>query len=55
MKKITLTRNGQTSPRDTEVSTMHTVCEVGGDIPGWMFYAICALPYVLLIVGIIGG
>ena len=23
MKKITLTRNGQTSPRDTEVSTMH--------------------------------
>ena len=23
MKKITLTRNGQTSPKDTEVSTMH--------------------------------
>ena len=26
----------------------HTVCEVGGDIPGWMFYALCALPFVLL-------
>ena len=33
----------------------HTVCESGGDTPGWMFYAICALPYVLLFVGIIGG
>lgn len=32
----------------------HTVCEVGGDIPSWMFYALCALPYVLLIIGIIG-
>ena len=32
----------------------HTVCESNGDIPGWMFYALCALPYVLLIIGIIG-
>ena len=32
----------------------HTVCEVGGDIPNWMFYALCALPYILLIIGIIG-
>lgn len=30
-----------------------TVSEVGGDIPSWMFYAICALPYILLIIGII--
>ena len=33
----------------------HTVCASNGDIPNWMFYALCALPYVLLIVGIIGG
>ena len=34
----------------------HTVCGEGnGDIPNWMFYAMCALPYVLLIVSIIGG
>ena len=32
----------------------HTICEGGGDIPDWMFYAICALPYILLIIGIIG-
>jgi len=32
----------------------HTICESGGDIPDWMFYAICALPYILLIIGIIG-
>ena len=33
----------------------HTVCEGGnGDIPGWMFLAICALPYVLIVIGIIG-
>ena len=32
----------------------HTVCESNGDIPSWMFYAICALPYILLIIGIIG-
>jgi len=33
----------------------HNVCgEAGGDIPGWMFYALCALPYILLIIGIIG-
>ena len=33
----------------------HTVCASNGDIPNWMFYALCALPYVLLIVGILGG
>lgn len=33
----------------------HTVCGEGnGDIPDWMFYALCALLYVLLIIGIIG-
>ena len=32
----------------------HTVCASNGDIPSWMFYALCALPYVLLIIGIIG-
>ena len=33
----------------------HTVCGEGnGDIPDWMFYALCALPYVLIIIGIIG-
>ena len=34
----------------------HTVCGDGnGDIPDWMFYAICALTYVLLALGAIGG
>ena len=32
MKKITLTRNGQTSPRDTEVSTMHADGLVVGQV-----------------------
>ena len=33
----------------------HTVGGEGnGDIPDWMFYALCALPYILLIIGIIG-
>ncbi len=32
----------------------NTICESGGDIPDWMFYALCALPYILLIIGIIG-
>ena len=33
----------------------HTVRGEGnGDIPNWMFYALCALPYILLIIGIIG-
>ena len=31
-----------------------TVHEDVGDIPSWMFYALCALPYILLIIGIIG-
>ena len=33
----------------------HTVREVGGDIPGWMFYAICALPFALGLLDILGG
>ena len=33
-----------------------TICEsAGGDIPSWMFYAICALPYVLLALDFLGG
>ena len=33
----------------------HTICEGGGDIPGWMVYAICALPYVLVLLDFLGG
>jgi len=33
----------------------HTVCAVGGDIPGWMFYGICALPFALLLLDVLGG
>lgn len=33
----------------------HTVCESGDDIPGWMFWAILALPFVLLVIDVIGG
>ena len=34
----------------------HNVCGEGnGDIPDWMFYAICALPYVLLALDFLGG
>ncbi len=34
----------------------NTICESGDvDIPSWMFYAICALPYVLLILDFLGG
>lgn len=32
----------------------NTICS-GGDIPSWMFYAICALPFVLLALDAIGG
>ncbi len=32
-----------------------TVCGSGGDIPGWMALAICALPFVLLALAAIGG
>ena len=32
-----------------------TVHEDVGDIPSWMFYAICALPYVLLALDFLGG
>ena len=34
----------------------HTVCESGnGDIPSWMFYAICALPFVLVLLDFLGA
>ena len=34
----------------------HNVCGEGnGDIPSWMFYAICALPYVLLALDFLVG
>ena len=33
----------------------HTVCESGGDIPDWMFYAICALPFLLVLLDILGA
>ena len=34
----------------------HNVCGEGnGDIPSWMFYAICALPFVLLALDFLGG
>ena len=26
----------------------HTVCNTDGDMPDWMFYAVCALPLILL-------
>ena len=32
-----------------------TVCESNGDIPGWMFYSICALPFLLVLLDILGG
>lgn len=31
------------------------VCGSGGDIPGWMALAICALPFVLLVIDVLGG
>ena len=34
----------------------HTICENGdSDIPSWMFYSLCALPYVLLALDARGG
>lgn len=33
----------------------HTVCASNGDIPGWMFYGICALPFALVLLDILGG
>ena len=30
------------------------VCNGGGDVPDWFFYAVCALPYLLLALGCIG-
>lgn len=32
-----------------------TICASNGDIPGWMSYAICALPFVLLALDFLGG
>lgn len=32
----------------------HTVCGAGG-IPGWMFYGLCALPFALVLLDILGG
>ena len=26
----------------------NTICGAGGDIPDWLFYALCALPVVLI-------
>lgn len=33
----------------------HTVCESNGDIPDWMFYVLCALPFALLLLDVLGG
>lgn len=34
----------------------NTICENGdGDLPGWMFYFICALPFLLVLLDILGG
>ncbi len=33
----------------------HTVCASNGDIPDWMFYVLCALPFVLLLLDVLGG
>jgi hypothetical protein len=32
----------------------HNVCG-GGDIPGWLALAICALPFVLVLLDVLGG
>ena len=34
----------------------HTICENGArDIPSWMFYALCALPFVLVLLDFLGA
>ena len=33
----------------------NTVCTCSGDIPDWMFSAICALPFVLIAIDVLGG
>ena len=33
----------------------NTICENGGDLPGWMVYSICALPFLLVLLDILGG
>lgn len=33
----------------------NTICNGGCDIPGWMFYAICALPFLLVLLDVLGG
>ena len=33
----------------------NTICESCGDIPDWMFYAVCALPFVLVLLDFLGA
>ena len=33
----------------------HTVYKCNGDIPSWMFYAICALPFALVLLDFLGA
>ena len=34
----------------------NTICENGdGGLPGWMFCTICALPFLLVLLDILGG
>ncbi len=33
----------------------HNVCESSGDIPDWMFYSLCALPFVLVLLDFLGA
>ncbi len=33
----------------------HTVCASNGDITDWMFYVLCALPFALLLLDVLGG
>ena len=38
-----------------DIYTHNVRGEGNGDTPSWMFYAICALPYVLLALDFLGG
>ncbi len=38
-----------------DIYTNNVCGEGNGDIPSWMCYAICALPYVLLALDLLGG
>ena len=33
----------------------HTVCGSNSDIPSWMFYSLCALPFVLVLLDFLGA